>query len=291
MTYAFKVPPGASLKLADHDPARHDRLTRKRAEEELAALTDELADLQEELYGARKHAVLVVLQGTDTSGKDGTIKSVFRAVTPVGLRVVSFKAPTEEELAHHFLWRIDRALPPKGFIGIFNRSHYEDVIVPRVRSSESSDDWTARYEEIDEFERMLVRNGTLIVKLFLHISPEEQLERLLARERDVDKAWKLSPTDWRERARWELYRDAYEEAISRCNAPDSPWFVVPANHKWFRDVAVAQAVVETLRAHRDEWRALLRHLSAERLAELVALRGAGQIEKQPTTSGGDRDVS
>lgn len=279
MSYAFKVPPGARLKLADHDPARHGRLTRKRAEEELAALTDELADLQEELYGARKHAVLVVLQGTDTSGKDGTIKSVFRAVTPVGLRVVSFKAPTEEELAHHFLWRIDRALPPKGFIGIFNRSHYEDVIVPRVRSSDATDDWPARYEEIDEFERMLVRNGTLIVKLFLHISPEEQLERLLARERDVDKAWKLSPTDWRERTRWDRYVEAYEEAISRCNAPDSPWFVVPANRKWFRDVAVAQAVVETLRAHRDEWRALLRHLSAERLAELAALRGAGQIEK------------
>jgi PPK2 family polyphosphate:nucleotide phosphotransferase len=278
VSYAFKVPVGSQLRLSEHDPGRQRGLTKKQAEKELAELTEELADLQEELFGARQHAVLVVLQGSDTSGKDGTIKHVFRALTPVALRVVSFQPPTEEELAHHFLWRIDRALPPKGFVGVFNRSQYEDVIVPRVKAPGPPEEWRGRYDEINEFERMLVRNGTIVVKFFLHISREEQLERLLAREREVTKAWKLSPGDWRERARWDQYVEAYEEAISRCNTADSPWYVVPSDHKWYRNLAVAEAIVETLRAHRDGWRSVLRRLATERLAELAALRADGAIE-------------
>ena len=279
MPYAFKVPPGARLTLADHDPDRHDRLDRDAAAEKLEEFAEELAELQEELFGAKQHAVLAVLQGPDTSGKDGTIKSVFRAVTPVGLRVVSFKAPTEDELAHHFLWRIDRALPPKGLVGVFNRSHYEDVLVPRVKELVPPEVWRGRYEEINDFERLLVRNGTVVVKFFLHISREEQLERLLARERDVEKAWKLSPGDWKERALWDRYVEAYEDAISRCNSEDSPWYVVPANHKWYRNVAVAETLVQTLRRRRGTWRAELSRMSAARLAELAQLRLSGAIRE------------
>jgi PPK2 family polyphosphate:nucleotide phosphotransferase len=279
MPSAFRVPPGEPLRLADHDPDRHDGLDKRDAADVLKELVGELADLQDELFGAGQHAVLVVLQGADTSGKDGTIKKVFRGITPVGLRVTSFKAPTEAELAHHFLWRIDHALPPKGFVGIFNRSHYEDVVVPRVKTLVPEAVWRGRYDEINAFERMLVRNGTIVLKFYLHISPEEQLERLHARERDVEKAWKLSPGDWLERARWDDYVEAYEEAIGLCNTPDSPWYVVPANRKWYRNVAVAQTLVTTLRGYRDGWRETLARMSQERLAELERLRSSGAIGK------------
>lgn len=277
MSYAFRVPVGERLRLADHDPGRHSGASKKETEKELEGFAGELAELQEELYGAGQHAVLVVLQGLDTSGKDGTIKSVFRALTPMALRVVSFKVPTEEERAHHFLWRIDQALPPRGFVGVFNRSHYEDVIVPRVRSLDSRVEWQGRYQEINQFEQMLARNGILIVKFFLHVSRDEQLARLHAREQEITKAWKLSPGDWQERPRWDQYLEAYEEAISRCNSADCPWYVVPANHKWYRNVAVAQVLVETLRGRREEWRTTLRRLSSERLAELAELRSSGAI--------------
>jgi PPK2 family polyphosphate:nucleotide phosphotransferase len=277
VSYAFKVPAGATVKLSDHDPDRRDGLEKEEAAERLEALTDELAELQEELFGARQHAVLAVLQGFDTSGKDGTIKSVFRSVTPTGLRVVSFQAPTEEELAHHFLWRIDRALPARGFLGVFNRSHFEDVLAPRVRALVPPEVWRGRYEEINGFERLLVRNGTVVLKFFLHISREEQRERLLDRERELAKAWKLSPTDWQERAWWDQYVEAYEDAISRCNSEESPWYIVPANRKWFRNLAVAQAVVQTLRRYRGAWRATLSRMSEERRAELAELRSAGLI--------------
>jgi PPK2 family polyphosphate:nucleotide phosphotransferase len=279
MQYAFQVPPGEPLRLADHDPDRHDGLDKSASVALLKELVDELADLQDELFGAAQHAVLVVLQAPDTGGKDGTVKRVFRGITPVGLRVTSFKAPTEAELAHHFLWRIDRALPPKGFVGIFNRSHYEDVIVPRVKALVPEPVWRGRYDEINDFERMLVRNGTIVLKFFLHISRDEQLERLHDREREVEKAWKLSPGDWTERARWDAYVEAYEEAISRCNTPDSPWYVVPANRKWFRNLAVAEALVETLHRYRDGWRETLAQMSQKRLAELEQLRSSGAIRE------------
>jgi PPK2 family polyphosphate:nucleotide phosphotransferase len=275
--YAFKVPPGERLALADIDPGERAGRDKAAAAAELAKLSEELADLQTDLFGARQHAVLVVLQGLDASGKDGTIKSVFRSVSPVGLRVVSFERPTDEELAHHFLWRVDRALPPKGIVGVFNRSHYEDVTTARVRSLVPPQVWRGRYEEINGFERLLVRNGTIVVKLFLHISRDEQRERLLAREADPAKAWQLAPDDWLERARWDQHLAAYEDAISLCNSVDSPWYVVPADRKWFRNLAVAEVLVETLRAHRDEWRAELARLSRERLAELARLRSAGAI--------------
>jgi PPK2 family polyphosphate:nucleotide phosphotransferase len=277
VSYAFRVPPGQPFRLADHDPDRHDGLDKGDAPGLLKKLAGELADLQDELFGAGQHAVLVVLQGPDTSGKDGTIKKVFRGITPVGLSVTSFKAPTEAELAHHFLWRIDRALPPKGVVGIFNRSHYEDVVAPRVRALVPEQVWRGRYDEINAFERMLARNGMIVLKFFLHISPEEQLERLHDREREVAKAWKLSPGDWTERARWDEYVKAYEEAIGRCNTAESPWYVVPANRKWYRNVAVAQTLVRTLRGYRDGWRETLGRMSQERLAELERLRSSGAI--------------
>ncbi len=275
--HAFKVPTGAQVCLNEHDPDRHDGLNKDDGGKCLDDLTKELSDLQEELYGAKQHSLLVILQGPDTSGKDGTIKSVFQGITPVGLRVVSFKAPTAVELSHHFLWRIDRVLPPKGFVGIFNRSHYEDVLTPRVESMVSPDVWHRRFDAIKDFERLLVQNETIIVKFFLHISPEEQMERLLAREEEIDKAWKLSPDDWQKRAKWTQYTEAQEDAMTRCNSDESPWYIVPANRKWFRNLAVAQTLVHVLRRHREEWRTTLAQMSKQKLAELATLRASGAI--------------
>ena len=277
--FAFKVPVGARVVLADHDPDQNGGLEKIPSAKLLDRLTKELSILQEELFGARKHALLVILQGPDTSGKDGTIKSVFRGITPVGLRAISFKAPTEVELAHHFLWRIDRELPPKGFISIFNRSHYEDVLVPRVEEYVPPEVWQARYEAINDYERMLTRNGMLIIKFFLHISPEEQHKRLLAREANVQKAWKISPDDWQMRGKWDQYVEAQEDVMNLCNTEDSPWYVVPADRKWFRNLAVAQALVQFLRAHREEWGETLRQMSLEKVAHLNALRASGEISQ------------
>jgi PPK2 family polyphosphate:nucleotide phosphotransferase len=279
MPYTFKVPPGQKIKLKDYDPDHSAGLDKLQGKDEFAKLNAELDVLQEELYAAGKHAVLIVLQGMDTSGKDGTIRNVLLNVNPQGCRVESFKVPTEEELAHDFLWRVHNVVPRKGILGVFNRSHYEDVLVVRVHELAPKQVWKARYDQINDFERLLAASGTIVVKFFLHISKDEQRERLLAREQEVEKAWKLSAGDWREREHWDDYQRAYEDALSRCSTEHAPWHIVPANRKWYRNLAVCEALVTTLGAYRDEWRATLQAMSERGRAELAALRA--ENEQQP----------
>ena len=217
-------------------PGRHARLlrtTRRREAKTKAKLLKRLDDLQYLFYAVKKRALLIVLQGIDTGGKDGTIRHVMSGVSPQGCRVTSFKSPTPEELAHDFLWRIHAAVPEKGDFGIFNRSHYEDVLVVRVHKLVPKKVWKARYDEINAFEKLLVENRVHIVKFFLHISKDEQKKRLEARITDPQKSWKISAADFAERKYWDDYVSAYEEALSRCSTESAPWFVIPANHKWF----------------------------------------------------------
>jgi len=187
-----------------------------------------------------------VLQGMDTAGKDGTIRRVMSGINPRDCRVVSFKAPSQEELDHDFLWRVHRECPRRGEIGVFNRSHYEDVLIVRVRGLVKKEVWSARYDQINRFEQHLAENGTRIVKFFLHISKAEQKERLEARLADPSKNWKMNPTDLEERKLWDDYQRAYEDAISRCSTAHAPWFIIPADKKWFRDLAVSSIMVEML---------------------------------------------
>jgi len=258
MTYLWKVDAGSTVKLKDCDPDDTDKVTdRASAEMELQKLSDELSDLQEMLSAAQLHSMLVVLQGMDTSGKDGTIRHVFSHVNPQGCYVHSFKAPTQEELAHDFLWRVHKVTPVKGKLGIFNRSHYEDVLVVRVHNLVPQETWKRRYKEINHFEDVLINNGTIMLKFYLHISYEEQERRLLAREQDIDKAWKIDANDWIERRYWKDYQEAYEAALSECSTDNSPWYIVPANHKWYRNLAVAHTMVQTMHKYKDEWRAAL----------------------------------
>jgi PPK2 family polyphosphate:nucleotide phosphotransferase len=272
MPYTFKIEPGKKVKLKDYDPDYDAGLDKEAGRTEFAKFNGELDVLQEELYAAGMHSVLMVLQGMDTSGKDGAIRNVLLNVNPQGCRVESFKVPTAEELAHDFLWRVHKVAPPKGILGVFNRSHYEDVLVVRVHKLVPERVWKAHYDQINNFERLLADNGTIILKFFLHISKDEQEERLLAREQEVEKAWKLSAGDWRERAYWDDYQRAYEDALTRCSTDYAPWYIVPANRKWFRNVAISEALVTRLKEYRGEWRAALKQLSERGRAELAALR-------------------
>jgi PPK2 family polyphosphate:nucleotide phosphotransferase len=205
-----------------------------------------MAELQEVLYAESKHALLIVLQAMDAGGKDGAIRNVMSGINPQGCYVTSFKAPTPEELAHDFLWRIHQHAPPKGHIGIFNRSHYEDVLIVRVHQLVPESVWRGRYQHINYFEKLLADNGVTILKFFLHISKEEQKERLQARQKDKTKHWKFNPGDLKERALWDEYMAAYEDAINHCNQPWAPWHIVPANKKWYRNVVIAERIVETM---------------------------------------------
>jgi PPK2 family polyphosphate:nucleotide phosphotransferase len=213
---------------------------------ELAAGIDRLTDLQERLWANGGHAVLVILQGIDTAGKDGTIRHVMGAFNPQGCDVVGFKVPTPDELAHDFLWRAHKVVPPKGSITIFNRSHYEDVLVVRVHELVPEATWRQRYDQINEFEQLLVETGTTVVKFFLLIDRDEQKERLQARLDDPAKRWKFSSADLGERARWDAYMAAYEEMLERCSPANAPWYVIPSNRKWFRNLAVADILANTI---------------------------------------------
>jgi PPK2 family polyphosphate:nucleotide phosphotransferase len=223
----------------------------------LAALGPELADLQERLFAERttdsSRRVLLVLQGMDTSGKGGVLRHTVGLVDPVGVKITSFKAPTEEERAHDFLWRIERAVPEPGHIGVFDRSHYEDVLIARVRELAEPEEIERRYGAINDFEKRLTDEGVTVVKCMLHISPEEQKERLLARLDDPTKFWKYNPADVDERALWPAYRDAYEIALERTNSEVAPWHVVPSDRKWFRNLAIGRLLVETLRTLDPRW--------------------------------------
>jgi PPK2 family polyphosphate:nucleotide phosphotransferase len=198
------------------------------------------------LYAQGKYALLIVLQAMDAGGKDSTIKKVFEGINPQGVYVASFKVPTEEELAHDFLWRIHQRAPRKGFIGIFNRSHYEDVLVTRVNKLITPEECERRYDQINAFERLLSDTGTRILKFYLHISKEEQKQRFEDRLKKPDKHWKFAKGDLPARKKWDKYMEAYGEALSRCNTDYAPWFIVPANKKWYRDVVITRAIVETM---------------------------------------------
>lgn len=269
----WKVEEGKHIKLSDYNPNHIDKaIQRETAESELQKLGDELNELQELMHASQRKSLLMILQGMDTSGKDGTIRHVFSRVNPQGCYVHSFKAPTEEELAHDFLWRVHRFTPEKGLLGIFNRSHYEDVLVVRVHNLVPEDVWSLRYNEINHFEKSLATSDTIILKFFLHISFDEQEQRLLQREQNIDKAWKLSADDWIDRAYWDDYQKAYEDALSKCSTAEAPWYIVPANHKWYRNLAIAQVLVETMRRNKKEWTAQLELRGQRELEKLKTLR-------------------
>lgn len=240
------VNPGSKLKLADHDPDDTHGVTKERGARALAKHQAKLDELQELLYAEKKHALLIVLQALDAGGKDGTIRHVMNGVNPQSCQVTSFKTPTAEELGHDFLWRVHKAVPIKGDIGIFNRSHYEDVLIARVHKLVPKQVWSKRYDQINEFERTLALNGVTILKFFLHISKDEQKRRFEARLADRCKIWKASEADFTERRLWDDYIAAFEDALSKCAAPHAPWYVIPANKKWFRNLAISQIIVETL---------------------------------------------
>ncbi|MDQ1514789.1 MAG: hypothetical protein QOE80_619 [Actinomycetota bacterium] len=233
--------------LARHKTDSHPGVKdKKKAADSMAADSQPLAGLQERLWAEHARTILLVLQGIDTSGKDGTIDHVIGQVNPLGCRITSFKRPTPEEAKHHFLWRIRRALPEPGQLGVFGRSHYEDVIVPRVHGGLTEAQLDRRYGEIARFEADLAAGTTTVVKCFLHISSEEQRERILARLDDPDKRWKFEEGDIEERALWPKYQDTFREVLRRSNPDDAPWYVVPADRKWYRNWAVGRLLLETL---------------------------------------------
>ncbi|MBN1285610.1 MAG: polyphosphate kinase 2 family protein [Anaerolineae bacterium] len=245
----FTLPPGETFRLKDFDPDFTGAYKKKKdAKTQTAENLARLRELQEMLYAQDKHALLIVLQAMDAGGKDGAIKHVMGAYNPQGVQVTSFKAPTEEELAHDFLWRVHKAAPRRGMVGIFNRSHYEDVLVVRVHNLAPEAVWRQRYDHINAFERLLADAGVTVVKFFLYISKEEQAERLRERQRTPEKQWKFAPGDLDERKRWGDYMAAFEEALTRCNTKSAPWYVIPANHKWHRNLAVSQVLVNTMEA-------------------------------------------
>ena len=239
--------PGRPVRLARVDAdAVGDCKSKDEAETKLKELRDKFAILQEKLYAEAEQSLLIVFQAMDTGGKDGAIKSLFKGIDPAGLHITSFKAPAPEELKHDFLWRIHKAAPAKGMIGVWNRSHYEDVLIVRVKSLVEKKVWEKRYAHINAFEQLLVNNRATLLKVYLHISKDEQKARLQARLDDPQKIWKFNPGDLPERERWNDYQKAYEDAINRCATAHAPWYVVPANQKWARDVAIAETVVAAL---------------------------------------------
>lgn len=240
----FKVSPGSKVKLADIDPGFRGHTSRKDASEEMDQDRQKLRALQELLYADGRCSLLICLQGMDTGGKDGTIDHILGAMNPQGCRVVGFKQPSVEELAHDFLWRIHQAAPAKGSVAIFNRSHYEDVLIVRVHNLVPKAVWSSRYDQINAFEKELIAGGTHILKFYLHISKEEQLSRFKERLDDPAKQWKISEADYKERPFWDDYTEAYEDALSRCSTEEAPWFIIPSDHKWFRNLAIARIVVE-----------------------------------------------
>ena len=245
----FRVKPGSKLRLNDLDQAyKGEHESSEAAKQETEHCREKLAHQQALLYAERKHSVLVVLQALDAGGKDGTVNHVFTALNPQGTAVVGFKQPTPAELDHDFLWRVHPHAPGHGEVAIFNRSHYEDVLVTRAHKLIDKATWTARYERICEFETGLTDNGTTILKFFLHISKEEQLARFAERLKDPKRNWKISESDYTERALWDDYIAAFEDAIIATSTREAPWYVIPSNHKWFRNLAVSQIMADKMEA-------------------------------------------
>ncbi len=246
--HMYRIPPDTRVDLSDWDPRDRGRFDggKKASKAVLEMLNRRLRNLQELLYAEGKHKLLIVLQATDTGGKDGVIRHVFRGVNPQGVKVANFKVPTPKELAHDYLWRIHQHTPGSGEIAIFNRSHYEDVLVVRVHELVPQEVWERRYDHINAFERMLADEGTTILKFYLHISKEEQRARLQARLDDPEKQWKFNVGDLKDRARWDDFVAAYEDMLSKTSTPWAPWYVVPADRKWYRNLVIGTTLVETL---------------------------------------------
>jgi PPK2 family polyphosphate:nucleotide phosphotransferase len=247
MFKTHRLDPGQPIGIGQL-PTRADDFhdNRKTAESEFKELRREIAELQHRFYSEGRRKLLIVLQAMDAGGKDGTIRRVFQGVNPQGVRVTSFKAPSRRELAHDYLWRIHRQVPGRGMIGIFNRSHYEDVLIVRVDRLVPEETWRQRYEQINQFEKLLSDTGTTILKIYLHISKAEQKERFEARLEDPRKNWKFSREDLEKRKQWGDYMEAYEEALSRCTTEWAPWYAIPADQKWYRNLAVARVLHSTL---------------------------------------------
>ncbi|HEX9996399.1 MAG TPA: polyphosphate kinase 2 family protein [Abditibacterium sp.] len=248
-TNLFRVQPGKKVSLKDIDSSsKGDFSEKSETLERLKVLHERLVELQQRLYAENKQSLLIIFQAMDTGGKDGAAKSLLTGIDPAGIAVTSFKVPTAQELAHDFLWRIHAAAPARGLIGVWNRSHYEDVLVPRVHNWIDKKTCEARYSHINDFEQLLSENGTTIVKFFLHISKDEQKERLQARLNDPAKHWKFNAGDLKERAKWDDYQTAYEDAINATSTEIAPWHIVPANSKWARNIAIAETVTAAFEA-------------------------------------------
>jgi PPK2 family polyphosphate:nucleotide phosphotransferase len=248
MKQPLTVASGKKIRLADFCPSyTNDIKNKKNARQELNENLAILSEMGYRLYAENRRALLLVLQGMDTSGKDGTIRHVMRGFNPQSCQVTSFKQPSIEELHHDFLWRIAKAVPGKGNVGIFNRSHYEDVLVVRVHQLVPKKEWETRYERINAFEKLLTEGGTTVVKVFLHIDKQEQRRRLQSRLDDPKKRWKFDAGDLRERLLWDQYQRAYEDALTLCNTKTAPWYIVPADHKWYRNLIVSRILCKTLK--------------------------------------------
>jgi PPK2 family polyphosphate:nucleotide phosphotransferase len=275
--------PGSKVRLNGISAEPSKGMTRDKADKRFGALGQELFDLQDAMFGAKVNSVMVVLQGRDSAGKDGTIKHVVGCLNPRGVNVVSFGVPTAEEREHDFLWRVHRHAPRLGEFSIFNRSHYEDVLVVRVHELVPKKLWKQRFGHIADFEELLAEHGTIILKYFLHITKSEQEGRLLEREKEAETAWKLNPNDWKERDNWDEYTEAYEDAISRTAARHAPWTIVPANAKWYRNLVIAESIVSALRDHKKNWEHRLKEMGKAGRTELDdfrAQRTAGKNVKK-----------
>jgi len=280
MPYAHRLDHGRPARLRHIDPDERAGLDKEKGEQRTEKLAREMSELLDLLYFAGQNGLLLVLQGRDTAGKDGLVRHLLAHSNVQSARVEPFKVPTPTELDHDFLWRVHARTPGRGEVVLFNRSHYEDVLVVRVHGLTPEPVWRARYAHINHFEHLLLDAGVILLKFFLHISPEEQEERLLEREKETAKAWKLSVGDWKEREHWEAYTAAYEEALRRCATRRAPWFVIPANHKWFRDLAVTECVVQALRPYRKRWLAHLEQLGTSARAELETFRAEHTPERR-----------
>jgi PPK2 family polyphosphate:nucleotide phosphotransferase len=275
--FAKIIKPGSDVRLGRMATRAPAGITKDDGRAQFAKLALELGELQELLFAAGTQGLLVIFQGMDTSGKDGGIQDVFSEVNPAGCRIAPFKVPSATELAHDFLWRVHEQTPERGQIVVFNRSHYEDVLVVRVHELAPKSVWSHRFEQINAFERHLTDNNTIVLKFFLHISKDEQEERLLAREADPLKSWKLSIGDWQEREHWADYQRAYADALAKCSTGYAPWHLIPADQKWFRNLAITETIVKTLRPYQDDWKRRLSERSKVQLAALAEARLSGAI--------------
>ena len=271
---------GGKVDLKKYKTDETDGLSKDEADARVEKLGPELFELQESMFAAKQNALLIVLQGIDTSGKEGAIGCISKAINVHGVRVSPFKQPTQIELDHDFLWRIHQQVPAKGMVGIFNRSHYEDVLVVRVHDLVPKSVWKERYELINDFEKLLVENDTIILKFFLHISKQEQEERLLAREEDTSKAWKLSVGDWKERELWKEYMEAYEDALAKTSTDYAPWHIVPADHKWFRNLAITETIIDTLKPYKKAWMKDLEAMGEEAKKEIAQYRRGNRKKRK-----------